>query len=266
MTFDIDSVRLKRSLLCLKIAERGKFDDIDAYFYVCNFIFNISLYSFYCLLQIKYHNKELKFECPTCGRKFHLKSRYKEHCSTCERNMLKPLNSTKRYNERYHSDESNLKNLRIDQDQEQAPNNNLKMEITEEDTTISARDDQRQSTVYPSTEVEVSSGQRLTEVIYKKSRRPFVTTLNGSSEGEIVSEESSQAFVENQSNQRYVCNICGIDLYSSNRFSYHMVCGISGIFIFSLQYFLPVHSRSQNTRKKSSNAVIVPGNFTMKGG
>ncbi|XP_065088632.1 zinc finger protein 90-like isoform X3 [Ochlerotatus camptorhynchus] len=71
---------------------------------------------------------EPKYECPTCGKKFHRKIQYDAHCFECEDkkyacklcgHMLKKFYSLKEHNRRRHPDESSLENFKIVQVQKQ---------------------------------------------------------------------------------------------------------------------------------------------------
>lgn len=61
------------------------------------------------------------------------------------------------------------------------------------------------------------------QVIDKKGPMVSVALLNGSSERQLVSEETSHPPDENLSNQQYSCNICGTTLQSKYRLKYHKV-------------------------------------------
>lgn len=123
--------------------------------------FTYLLYSLYYSIQIKCHI-EPKYECLTCGKKFHRKKTFNAHCFACENkryscklcgSTFKQLLSVRKHNKREHPDESSMNHIQIVQEQKQVQNNDLKEEIA---ATISARDDQGQSTVNPASKVDVS--------------------------------------------------------------------------------------------------------------
>ncbi|XP_065088596.1 zinc finger protein 729-like [Ochlerotatus camptorhynchus] len=195
--------------------------------------------------EIKCH-MEPKYKCPTCGKKFHRVRKYNAHCFVCEHKMyscklcgrtFNQPHSIKFHNKRYHPDETGLENLQIVQDHKQVENNDLQIEITEKETTSSAREDQEQSTVNSSSKDEVSNSRldehslanmndddlMEIEVINKESQMVSVAPLNGSSERQVVAEKTSQPLVENPSNHPYSCNVCGITLSSFNQITYHML-------------------------------------------
>lgn len=111
---------------------------------------------------------EPKYKCLTCGKKFYRKEKYKKHCFVCAQKKylcklcgcsLRFLDSVKRHNARLHPGESSLDTLQIVQDRKQVQNNDVQMEVTAENTTTPARDEQGQpTTANPSSKVDVSGG------------------------------------------------------------------------------------------------------------
>ncbi|XP_065088640.1 zinc finger protein 91-like [Ochlerotatus camptorhynchus] len=96
--------------------------------------------------KIKFHT-EPKYECPTCGTKFHRKKDYDVHCLMCERRMYScklcgrtytHFYTAMRHNKHFHPDESSLENLQIVEAQKQVQNNDRQMEVTAEETTKTA--------------------------------------------------------------------------------------------------------------------------------
>ncbi|XP_065088625.1 zinc finger protein 91-like [Ochlerotatus camptorhynchus] len=162
--------------------------------------------------EIKNHkmkcHTEPKYKCPICGKKIQSKIEYTKHCFVCKHklyprnlsgNTLEQFSSPKDHN---NGDQSSVENFKTAQDQKQAPNNGLQMEITSEDTTISARDDQGQSTVNPSSKVDVSHSR-----------------LNEHSLDNLYEDHFMD--VEENEKMPYSCKICSITMSTYYQFYYH---------------------------------------------
>ncbi|XP_065088619.1 zinc finger protein 761-like isoform X3 [Ochlerotatus camptorhynchus] len=168
--------------------------------------------------KIKSH-KEPKYKCTTCGKKFHHKRQFNAHCLECEHKMYScklcgrtftHAYSIKRHNQRYHPEESSLENLQIIQ------NSDLEMEITVEEATLSARDDQGQSS---------NDGVSNSRSHEQPPNDDDSMDIESDRIDKMVSaaEKISQPLVENSSNHPFSCNICGIIVSSYKQISYHMV-------------------------------------------
>ncbi|XP_065086938.1 zinc finger protein 729-like [Ochlerotatus camptorhynchus] len=166
---------------------------------------------------------EPKHVCTTCGKKYHFKSQYRAHlpacesrkysCETCDQ-RFKHASTVTQHKKRFHQKEYNLTNVQIDQEQLRAENNDLKMEITVEETTLMAYDDQGQSTVNPSIDVTTSHKNANDHAVVCSSEQT-------SSEKQAGSEKISQSLAENLLSQPYWCHICGISSPSYSKATHH---------------------------------------------
>ncbi|XP_065088618.1 zinc finger protein 729-like isoform X2 [Ochlerotatus camptorhynchus] len=197
---------------------------------------------------------EPKYECPTCGEKFHRKTKYNDHCFLCEHKMysctlcgrtFKQAHSIKFHNKRYHPGESSLANLQIVQDEELVQKNNryscklcgrtfkqphsVKRHSKQCHPDESSNDlqmvgdDQGQSTVNLSSKVDVSDSRSNEHSSANLNDDDLMDSQTIEKEPRVVPEKPSQPLVDNASKHLFSCNICGINFSSYYQINYHMV-------------------------------------------